>query len=306
MDCTLLFCSQFSRQDDRADYTVAYEEVSAFETLLRQARPVTLPLREQADFGAAKYIWSHTYQWYADVNGNAFTDYGVYPAVSYTVQVAAGDTLFAMFSADDEAVLHFYHLYADNTPVIIDSIHGYSYIAERGYYYNASDSVETITVIASVDNYRPGRHHYDIVLSASSQDIAPKTATAHASESALYVEQYDLMTVRDALSRLTLTALDEQGQAIATIDNVPFYWDIDLTAGSATYEANQADLPTGYAFAKGVEYITVAIKPVTTDTEDTTPQDTAEPKARLILDGGSLYVLTPDGTRYTITGQKVR
>lgn len=306
MDCTLLFCSQFSRQDDRADYTVAYEEVSAFETLLRQARPVTLPLREQADFGAAKYIWSHTYQWYADVNGNAFTDYGVYPAVSYTVQVAAGDTLFAMFSADDEAVLHFYHLYADNTPVIIDSIHGYSYIAERGYYYNASDSVETITVIASVDNYRPGRHRYDIVLSASSQDIAPKTATAHASESALYVEQYDLMTVRDALSRLTLTALDEQGQAIATIDNVPFYWDIDLTAGSATYEANQADLPTGYAFAKGVEYITVAIKPVTTDTEDTTPQDTAEPKARLILDGGSLYVLTPDGTRYTITGQKVR
>lgn len=110
MDCTLLLYSEFPRQDDRADYSVAYEEVSAFETLLRQARPVTLPLREQAEFGAAKYLWSDTYHWYADMNGNAFTDDGVYSAVSYTVQVAAGDTLFASLVTDDEAVLHFYHL----------------------------------------------------------------------------------------------------------------------------------------------------------------------------------------------------
>ena len=309
MDCTLMFCSQFARQDDRADYTVAYEEADLFEILLQQARPATLPLREQADFGAAKYLWSDTYQWYADENGNAFTDYGFYSAVAYTVPVAAGDTLFAMFSADDEAVIHFYHLYANNAPVVIDSVQGYPYIAERGYYHNASDSVETITVIASVDNPRPGKHRYDIVLSSSRQDIALRTASAKADKEAIYVEQTDMAAVRDALSRLILSALDEQGQTLCHIENVPFYWAIDLNAGVATYEANQADLPTGYAFAKGVEYISVALKQTMTGAEETlVPQGDTTPcsAARLVLEHGTLYVLTPDGTRYTITGQKVK
>ncbi len=309
MDCTLMFCSQFSRKDDRADYTVAYEEAELFEILLQQARPATLPLREQADFGAAKYLWSDTYQWYAYVEGNAFDYYGFYSAVAYTVPVAAGDTLFAMFSADDEAVIHFYHLYANKAPVVIDSVQGYPAIAERGYYHNASDSVEAITVIASVDNPRPGKHRYDIVLSSSHQDIALRTATAKADKEAIYVEQTDMAAVRDALSRLILSALDEQGQTLCYIENVPFYWAIDLNAGIATYEANQADLPTGYAFAKGVEYISVALKQTMTGAEETlVPQGdtTARSAARLILDHGTLYVLTPDGTRYTITGQKVK
>ncbi|HCS88247.1 MAG TPA: hypothetical protein DIW30_07630, partial [Bacteroidales bacterium] len=65
-----------------------------------------------------------------------------------------------------------------------------------------------------MDNPRPGKHRYDIVLSSSRQDIALRTASAKADKETILVEMMDMATVRDALSRLILSALDEQGQTL--------------------------------------------------------------------------------------------
>ncbi|MDY4148171.1 MAG: hypothetical protein SOY26_00280, partial [Paludibacteraceae bacterium] len=75
-------------------------------------------------------------------------------------------------------------------------------------YVNTTDSVETIVVVASDNNYRPGGNRYNLILSRSLSDIdVEKGAYAEASESVVYCEQ-EMSIVRDALSRLTLTAKD--------------------------------------------------------------------------------------------------
>lgn len=263
MDLTVLLASVGPlKANNDADYRIAYEEIMPIDSLIENAPTVVLPLRQEAEFGSAKYKnMNGTYDWWYPIY-DYLSGYAIYSAEAYTVKVNPNDTLFAMLSTDDEAVLHFYHIYSPigvGNPVVIDDVQGYPYIAERGYYHNESDSVETIVVIASVDNYRPGKHQYNIVLSKSEQDISLQTATAKASANAIYLEKIDMGTVRDALSHLTLTAEDAQGKTIATIDNIPFYWDIDLTDNTATYEVNQTDLPIGYAFANEVEYIRVEI-----------------------------------------------
>ena len=125
-------------------------------------------------------------------------------------------------------------------------------------YVNTTDSVETIVVVASDNNYRPGGNRYNLILSRSLSDIdVEKGAYAEASESVVYCEQ-EMSIVRDALSRLTLAAKDENGLTIGTIDNIALSWDINLSTGIATYEVNDADLPMGYTFG-GKEQIKEAM-----------------------------------------------
>ena len=163
-----------------------------------------------------------------------------------------------------DAVIHFYHFYGataatETNPLVIDSYEGYPQIAEKGMYVNTTDSVETIVVVASDNNYRPGGNRYNLILSRSLSDIdVEKGAYAEASESVVYCEQ-EMSIVRDALSRLTLTAKDENGLTIGTIDNIALYWDINLSTGIATYEVNDADLPAGYTFG-GTARIPVSVR----------------------------------------------
>ena len=142
---------------------------------------------------------------------------------------------------------------------IYDAYEGFPQIAEKGMYVNTTDSVETIMVIASDNNYRPGSNRYHLILSNSYSDIdVEKGAYAEASENVIYCDP-EMSIVRDALSRLTLTAKDENGLVIGTIDNIALYWDINLSTGIATYEVNDADLPAGYTFG-GTARIPVSVR----------------------------------------------
>lgn len=166
-------------------------------------------------------------------------------------------------------------------------------------YVNTTDSVETIVVIASDNNYRPGGNRYNLILSRSLSDIdVEKGAYAEAKESVVYCEQ-EMSIVRDALSRLTLAAKDENGLTIGTIDNIALYWDINLSTGIATYEVNDADLPAGYTFG-GTARIPVSVRtPETvfsmTDKNSITLTEYTEAAAREALGAVVLTAVDADG-----------
>ena len=247
---------------DEPKYLLAYEEMQDFGSLIGSAQEVVLPFRQDTAFGKVKYAGDNQWNWHPiyDYLGS----YSIYSAAAYVVKVNAGDRLYASLTTDYDAVIHFYHFYGatdytDCNMRICDAYEGFPQIAEKGMYVNTTDSVETIVVIASDNNYRPGSNHYNLILSNSYSDIdVEKGAYAEASESVIYCEQ-EMSIVRDALSRLTLTAKDENGLIISTIDNIALYWDINLTTGIATYEVNDADLPAGYTFG-GKAWIMVSVR----------------------------------------------
>lgn len=236
---------------DEPEYLMAVEEMQPFDSLYLNAKEVVLPFSQDTAFGEVKYDGSNQWNWYP--KQDYISSYGIYGAAAYVVRVNAGDTLYASLRTDYDAAIHFFNFNAatsatENNPVVIDSYAGYPQLAEKGMYVNTSDSVETIVVVASDNNYRPGNSRYHLILSRSLSDIdIEKIAFAEASKNAVYCEQ-EISIVRDALSRLTLTAKDEKGLVITTVDNIALYWDIDITAGVATYEVNDADLPAGYTF----------------------------------------------------------
>lgn len=243
------------------EYMMAVEEMLPFDSLILGAQEVVLPFRQDTTFGEVKYEGSNQWNWHQ--KQDYISSYGIYGAAAYVVKVNAGDTLYASLRTDYDAAIHFFHFYGataatENNPLVIDLYGGYPQIAEKGMYVNTTDSVETIVVVASDNNYRPGNSRYHLILSSSLSDIdIEKTAFAEASQSTIYCEQ-EISIVRDALSRLTLTAKDGNGLVITAIDNIALYWDIDLTTGVATYEVNDADLPSGYTFG-GKAYIKVLL-----------------------------------------------
>ena len=248
---------------DKPKYMLTYEEMQDFGSLIGSAQEVVLPFRQDTTFGEVKYSGDNQWRWHP-VNYDYISSHSIYSAAAYVVRVNAGDTLYASLTTDYDAVIHFYHFYGatDYTNCnmrICDAYEGYPQIAEKGMYVNTTDSVETIVVIASDNNYRPGSNRYHLILSNSYSDIDVETgAYAEARESVIYCEQ-EMSIVRDALSRLTLTAKDENGLVIGTIDNIALYWDINLNTGIATYEVNDADLPKGYTFG-GTAWVMVSVR----------------------------------------------
>ena len=214
-----------------------------------------------------KYSGDNQWRWHP-VNYDYISSHSIYSAAAYMVKVNAGDTLYASLTTDYDAVIHFFHFYGataatETNPLICDTYEGYPQIAEKGIYVNTTDSVETIVVVASDNNYRPGSNRYHLILSNSYSDIdVEKGAYAEASENVVYCDQ-EMSIVRDALSRLTLTAKDENGLTISTIDNIALYWDINLSTGIAHYEVNDADLPMGYTFGDKAQ-ITVSVRSLET------------------------------------------
>lgn len=247
---------------DEPEYLLAYEEMQEFGSLIGSAQEVVLPFRQDTAFGKVKYSGNNQWNWHPVYD--YLSSLSIYSATAYVVRVNAGGTLYASLTTDYDAVIHFYHFYGataatETNPLVIDSYEGYPQIAEKGMYVNTSDSVETIVVIASDNNYRPGSNRYNLILSNSHSDIdVEKGAYAEASENVIYCEP-DINMVREALSHLTLTAKDENGVIIGTIDNIALYWDIDLSTGIATYELNDADLPKGYTFGDKAQ-ITVSVR----------------------------------------------
>ena len=247
---------------DEPKYMLAFEEMQDFGSLMGSAQEVVLPFRQDTAFGKVKYEGYDQWNWHPVYD--YLSSYTIYSAAAYVAKVNAGDTLYASLTTDYDAVIHFFHFYGataatETNPLICDTYEGYPQIAEKGMYVNTTDSVETIVVIASDNNYRPGGNHYHLILSNSLSDIdVEKGAYAEASESVIYCDP-EMSIVRDALSRLTLTAKDENGEVIGAIDNIALYWDINLSTGIATYELNDADLPNGYTFG-GKAQITVSVR----------------------------------------------
>ena len=290
-------------------YLIAFEEMQEFGSLMDSAQEVVLPFRQDTAFSKVKYSGDNQWRWHPVYD--YLSSYAIYSAAAYVAKVNAGDTLYASLTTDYDAVIHFFHFYGataatETNPLVIDSYEGYPQIAEKGMYVNTTDSVETIMVIASDNNYRPGSNRYHLILSNSYSDIdVEKGAYAEASENVVYCEQ-DMSIVRDALSRLTLTAKDENGLTIGTIDNIALYWDINLSTGIATYEVNDADLPMGYTFG-GKEQITVSVRSLETvfpmaDKSSVVLTEYTEAAAREALGAVVLTAVDADGkTVHTFT-----
>ena len=295
---------------DEPKYMLAYEEMQDFGSLMSSAQEVVLPFRQDTAFSNVKYSGDNQWRWHP-VNYDYISSHSIYSAAAYMVKVNAGDTLYASLTTDYDAVIHFYHFYGatnytDCNMRIYDAYEGYPQIAEKGMYVNTTDSVETIVVIASDNNYRPGSNHYHLILSRSLSDInVEKTAFAEASESVVYCDP-EISIVRDALSRLTLTAKDENGLTIGTIDNIALYWDINLSTGIATYEVNDADLPMGYTFGDKTQ-ITVSVRSLETvfpmaDKSSVVLMEYTEAAAREALGAVVLTAVDADGkTVHTFT-----
>ena len=295
---------------DEPKYLLAYEEMQYFRSLIGSAQEVVLPFRQDTAFGKVKYSGDNQWRWHP-VNYDYISSHSIYSAAAYMVKVNAGDTLYASLTTDYDAVIHFFHFYGataatETNPLICDTYEGFPQIAEKGMYVNTTDSVETIVIIASDNNYRPGGNHYNFILSRSLTDInVEKTAFAEASENVVYCDQ-EISIVRDALSRLTLTAKDENGLVVGTIDNIALYWNINLSTGIATYEVNDADLPMGYTFG-GKAQITVSVRSLETlfpkaDKSSVVLTEYTESAAREALGAVVLTAVDADGkTVHTFT-----
>ena len=295
---------------DEPKYMLAFEEMQDFGSLMMGGvQEVVLPFRQDTAFGKVKYAGDDQWNWHPVYD--YLSSYTIYSAAAYVAKVNAGDTLYASLTTDYDAVIHFFHFYGataatETNPLICDTYEGFPQIAEKGIYVNTTDSVETIVIVASDNNYRPGSNHYHLILSNSYSDIdVEKGAYAEASESVIYCDQ-EMSIVRDALSRLTLTAKDENGLVIGTIDNIALYWNINLSTGIATYEVNDADLPNGYTFG-GTAWIPVSVRSLETvfpmaDKSSIVLTEYTESAAREALGAVVLTAIDADGkTVHTFT-----
>ena len=135
------------------------------------------------------------------------------------------------------------------------------------------------------------------------EELPAEVVTAVASETTLSLTTYTEEAIRAALSALTLTAVDDNDSTVCTITNDAARWVIDLPLYTATYTLTIDDLPVPYVFADDTETLRVMLKK---DVDTGIGSATADkPAARLIIEQDMVYVLMPDGSRYTVTGQKV-
>ena len=175
----------------------------------------------------------------------------------------------------------------------------------------------TAAYAMGIRGYIGGSPYYISLDNILVEELPSEVVTAVASETTLSLTTYTEEAIRAALSVLTLTAVDDNDSTVCTITNDAARWVIDLPLYTATYTLTIDDLPASYVFADDTETLRVTLKDISTgiddaamgkDNDNVSDNDNAaadKSAARLIIEQNTVYVLLPDGTRYTVTGQKL-
>ena len=175
----------------------------------------------------------------------------------------------------------------------------------------------TAAYAMGIRGYIGGSPYYISLDNILVEELPVEVVTAVASETTLSLTTYTEEAIRAALSALTLTAMDDNDSTVCTITNDAARWVIDLPLYTAAYTLTIDDLPAPYIFAEGTETLRVTLKDISTgiddaamgkDNDNVSDNDNAaadKSVARLIIEQNTVYVLLPDGTRYTVTGQKL-
>ena len=250
-----------------------------------------------------------TYNFHADPQSWT-EEYGAFDAVVCVIKVAKGDTLFAEFGGDEDAMIHIFDTYGPFSPTnpLIINEHPYSFPYEKGFIVNEFD-VDTVdyVVFGSFVNVSVKNGQYTLRVATSSQALAPVVVTPRVNKSSITISKTDgVAAAQTELGKLVLTAVPQNGGDVLNLTNNPFAWAIDLDANIARYEFNDADLPLGYVFAGTNPSVEVTIKRGKVGIEEV-EEDTiiaSESVVRKVLRNGHILIITPNGT-FDIFGRKV-
>ena len=173
--------------------------------------------------------------------------------------------------------------------------------------YQHLEAVFTVPATAAyamgIRGYIDGNPYYISLDNILVEELPAEVVTAVASETTLSLTDYTEEAIRAALSALTLTAVDDNDSTVCTITNDAARWVIDRPLHMATYTLTIDDLPAPYIFADATETLRVTLNDISTGIDEAAMDN--DNAARLIIEQNMVYVLLPDGTRYTVTGQKV-
>ena len=236
--------------------------------------------------------------------------YGAFDAAVCVIKVAKGDTLFAEFGGDEDAMIHIFDTYgpfSSTNPLIINE-HPYSFPYEKGFIVNEFD-VDTVdyVVFGSFVNVSVKNGQYTLRVATSSQALAPVVVTPKVDKTTITIHKSDGVAIAQTeLGKLALTAVPQNGGDVLKLTNNPFEWAIDLDANIARYTFNDADLPMGYVFAGTNPSVEVTIKRIPDGIEEVVEDATVESAvtARKVMINGHILIITPNGT-FDMFGRKV-
>ena len=191
---------------------------------------------------------------------------GVWGVAGRAVNVPAGDTLFVEFVGEANAQIHVITLDSTgyHTDVIDDEYVG---VAEHYEVINDDSIAHTYFILGSFIEDIQEEHNYVLRFGLGEKSMDLMKASARVSASSITVKRSaGIADIQAELLKLSIEAYDEQNNLIATIENSLDWWTIDEANNEATFETNNTDLPLGFEYADGTEYLKVSInrkKPAT-------------------------------------------
>ncbi len=292
------------RKDLNTPYEFKVTEVLPFSNLMDQdAKSIIAPFSETGVFGnTAKYDWTGEFGFHTPVS-QLTSDAGAYDAVSYLVNVPAGDTLFVEFGGSGDAMIHILDI-TDQA-----NIHSYtrvdqtqfSFPYEQAYRVNTADAQHTFLVIGSFSDITMEDIDWGIQIGLGAQSFEHQIVSAVADKNTVKLSAD--ATTEDALSvlgALSLSAVDKDKKKVCDITNDIRWWRVNFDDKIALYEVNNSDLPVGYEFRNGTEWIEVQLD-IITGWED---MENSVFRPKKVMRDGVLYIITQHGT-FNIYGMKV-
>lgn len=284
-----------------APYEFMVAEIKPFADLMNQdAKAVQLPHSESGHTsGSAKYEWSGEFGFHTPVS-QITSDAGAYDAVAFSVKVPAGDTLFVEAGGSADATIHIFDI-TDQTTIhnytrVDDTRHSFPY--EHAYRVNTADAERTFIVVLSFSGIMMEDISWSIQTGIGQQAVKHQTASAVADMNTVeIVEGSTEDEAKNVLGALKLSAVDKDNKKICDITNDIRWWRVDFSNNRALYEVNNSDLPFGYEFANGTEWIEVRFDFVAALEQVSNP--TFRPYK--VMRNGVIYIVTQHGI-YNIFG----
>ena len=295
--------------EDSVVYEFSVEQVVEFTDLVTHCPAVqeaNLPIRENGVFTDNKKVlpdWSYEFH---NVNDTYIDDYGAYDALARAIRIDSEDTLFVEFGGDADATIQ---IYDGNTLALLKTIDSipYNFPYESGFIVNDLPHSKDYIVVCSFNEVVLTDAAWSLRMSKSEKDLEPILVTPQADKQS--IEIYDTEGVAealDALSQINLTAVDAANAVVCTLTNDRFAWQVDIEGGSARYEFNDMDLPTGYKFVEPVMYVVVEIERIPDPhTGFINTEFGEEGKTIKFIQNGQVFIQR-DGMIFNILGQRVK
>ena len=295
--------------EDSVVYEFSVEEVKSFEDFMSDVthREIEiLPFEESDAFSSNVKVYDEDSHGFHNDPQSYIEQYGAYDALARRVKIGAGETVFAEFGGNADAVIQFYD---PNTLTLLGTFDEtrYAYPYEKGYFTNEGTEEMEVVAVCSFNQVLIADAEWRLRMSTSEMDLDDAEATPKADQESITLYKSDgIAEAIDALSQINLTAMDKNENFICTIPNNRFGWDVDLTNNLARYEVNNQDLPMGYVFEEPIMFINVIIERIPDLPTGFIDGIANDPSSVLkILCADQVYIIR-DGIIYNIMGQRVK